>query len=61
VIQSFLELSRALLHLLEETHIRDRDYRLIGESLQNCNLTFGEWLHVETAESDAADRSVPLQ
>src|SRR5215216_5274234 len=40
VIQSFLELSRAFLHLLKETNIRDRDDRLISEGLQNSDLTF---------------------
>src|SRR5262249_2711761 len=50
------KLARSLLHLLEQPHILDRDYRLIGESLDQLDLLLSERVNLGTRQEHRADR-----
>ena len=56
LLQCFGELRRAGLHLLEQTHVLDRDYCLVGEGLDQLDLLVGEWLHHGSRQHEDADR-----
>jgi hypothetical protein len=43
--QRFAQFLRALLHLVEQTHVFDRDHRLVGEGRDQLDLIVGKWLH----------------
>src|SRR6516165_7677766 len=55
IFERFLHLARARLHLVEESRILDRDYRLVGEGLQQCDLLVTERLNNRTPQQEAAD------
>jgi len=41
--------------------VLDRDHRLIGESRDQLDLLFGEWLYDQMCEHEDADRFVATQ
>src|SRR5262245_9483154 len=45
LLQRLGQLARARLHLVEQTHVLDRDHRLVGEGGDKVNLLLGEWPH----------------
>ena len=45
LLQCLGELARALLHLVEQPHVLDRDHRLVGEGRDQLDLLVGEWPH----------------
>ena len=55
LLQRLFDVARARLHLVEQAGVLDRDHRLIGESLQERDLTFGERRDFGAAEPDDAD------
>ena len=55
VFKRFLQLARARLHLLEEPHILDRDYRLVGEGGDQVDLRGGEGLRYNLPDKDYSD------
>jgi hypothetical protein len=54
--------ARARLYFVEQSHVFDRDHRLIGEGLQQLNLTVGEWPHrVSSQSNNAIAKLMPFQ
>src|SRR5262245_27294877 len=52
-----LELPVLLLYFVEQPHVLDCDYRLIGEGLEQSNLSLREGLRLVAAECDRANRN----
>src|SRR5215831_5145259 len=50
------QFSVARLQFLEQPHVLDGDYRLVGEGLEQRNLLVGEGVHFGPADYDHADR-----
>ena len=42
LLQRFGEVARARLHLVEQPHVLDRDHGLVGEGLDQRDLSLGE-------------------
>ena len=61
VSQSLREVARLRLHFVEQTDIADRDYGLIGESLQQADLFIAERLNCGAAQHNGADALVFAQ
>src|SRR5439155_23841470 len=56
-----LERAALLLDLVEETHVLDRDRRLIREGLNDLDLAFIEWPNRHPAQDDGPeDPALPL-
>ena len=51
-------LLQGLLGLVEQTHVFDRDRRLVGESLDQCDLLVGEKASFHSPKLDGSDRAV---
>src|SRR5262249_30188741 len=56
LLQRLAQLTRARLHLVEQPHVLDRDYRLVGEGGGELNLLVGEWPDRLALQTDDADR-----
>src|SRR5262245_28641913 len=56
VLARHLQLAVLLLNLVEQPHIFDRDYRLVGEGGGELDLPVGERAHGLAAQNDNADR-----
>src|SRR6516225_8257294 len=61
MLQRFRQLARARLHLVEESHILDRDHRLVGEGCGELNLLAGEGPRLCATDYEAPDRLVLSQ
>ena len=46
------EVAGLRLHLLEQSHVADRNHRLVREGLQQGNLLVAERVHVDAAKHD---------
>ncbi len=46
-----------LLGLVEQAHVLDRNHRLVGEGLEECELLVGERPHLHASRKDRADRN----
>src|SRR5262249_55866310 len=55
MLQRFRQLARARLHLVEESHILDRDHRLVGKSREQLYLLFAEGPHLGATDQERAD------
>src|SRR5215470_3175605 len=56
MLQSLAQLCVALLDFLEQPHILNGDDRLVRESFEEGDLSFGEQLRVDAAENDRTNR-----
>src|SRR5262245_18188350 len=56
LFEALREVAVARFELLEQPNILDRDHGLVGESLQQADLSVVEELHLGAPESDRADR-----
>src|SRR5262249_19931582 len=56
IVERFLDLARARLHLVEQPHVLDRDHRLVGEGGGQLDLLVGEWPHLGALQGDSAHR-----
>src|SRR5262249_15010577 len=54
IVERFLDLTRACLHLVEQPHVFDGNHRLIGEGLDQLDLLVGERPHVGAGEAQHA-------
>ena len=62
LLQRLAQFSRALLHVVEQPHVLDRDHGLIGKRFSECDLLVGERLHDATLQEQNSDgRSFALQ
>src|SRR5215831_2890810 len=62
MFESFCQLLRSCLYILEQPHVLDRDHRLVGESGGEFDLPVGEGVHLESRQYDYADRhALPQQ
>src|SRR5262249_51471016 len=52
LLQRFTQLARACLHLIEQPHVLNRDYRLIGEGGHQLDLLVVEWLNFGLQNGD---------
>ena len=59
VLERFLEIARARLHLVEKAHVLDRDHGLVGERLHQLDLVRREGLGQALATNDNADDLLP--
>ena len=55
LLQRLGKLTCAGLYFLEQPHVFDGDYCLIGEGGDQLNLFFGKWFHLGTADRECAD------
>src|SRR5262249_1579206 len=55
LFQSFRKLSRPRLHLVEQSSVLDGDHRLVGEGLQQFNLSVGKWTHLGATQGNCPD------
>src|SRR5947209_4075609 len=55
LLKRFSEVARARLHLVEQTHVLNRNYGLIRESLEQVDLTFRERYSLGPAKPDDPD------
>src|SRR5262245_26564106 len=58
MLQSLAQFRVALLDLLEQSHVLDRDDRLVGEGFEELDLLFREGADYSTTNDDDADRLV---
>ena len=56
LLQRLGEIVGALLHLVEQPRVLDRDHRLVGKGLDQFDLLVGEWPHLLTIHARYADR-----
>src|SRR5262249_41213412 len=56
MLQCLAQFCVTLLDLLEQPHILDGDYRLIGEGFQESDLFVGEWTDFYSANDNCSDR-----
>src|SRR5215831_2683650 len=61
IVERFLDLARARLHLVEQPHVLNGDDRLVGEGGDEVNLLVGERAHVEADQNERADRDALAQ
>src|SRR5262249_7122955 len=61
MFESFGQLARARLYLVEQPHVLDRNYRLVGEGLDQRDLFVGEGLHLQAIGQDHAEQIIPLE
>ncbi len=61
LLQGFAELAAARLHLLEQAHVLNRDDRLVGEGLEQLDLSSGKASSLYFRHGDRADRLAVLQ
>ena len=61
LLQRFGELIGALLQLVEQPRVLDRDHRLVGKGRDQVDLLLGERPHVLPLDDDHADRRPSLQ
>jgi len=59
LLQRIGKLVRALLLGLEQPRILDRDHRLVGEGLEQCDLFLGKRPHLHATDQNRSDR-LPL-
>jgi hypothetical protein len=50
LLERLAQLLRARLHLIEQTHVLNRDHRLIGKRTDELNLLVGKWLHLRARQ-----------
>ena len=56
LLQGLGQIVGARLYFVEQTDILDRNYRLVGEGLDQVNLPIGKWLYCMTShQNDDAD------
>src|SRR5215813_12290426 len=55
LLQRLAELLRALLHVVEQPYVLDRDHRLACESCQQCNLLVREWPYLGATDQKSAN------
>src|SRR5262245_28511159 len=55
VFERFLQLSLARLLCLEQPRVLDGDDGLVGEGLQQVNLTLSKRMHLQSAQHDCSD------
>ena len=56
LLQRLAQLARARLHLVEQSHVLDRDNRLVGEGLEKSNLLIRKRLNFGTSKLNCSDR-----
>src|SRR5262249_62096450 len=61
IFERFLDLARASFHLVEQPHIFDRNYRLIGEGGGEFNLLVRKWANLMARQYDHANRAAFAQ
>jgi len=52
ILDGLGKLPRSRLYFLEEARIFDRDDRLVGEGLQQFNLSVGKWAHLRATQGN---------
>jgi hypothetical protein len=57
-LQRLRKIARARLHLVEQSRVLDGDRRLIGEGLDELDLTRREWFGLGSGEAENADQLV---
>ena len=57
MLQGLAQFCIALLDLLEQPHVLDGDYGLIGEGFEQCDLLFCERADLHAADMNRADRN----
>src|SRR5262249_44193298 len=55
LLQRLSQIAVAFLQFLEQPHVFDGDYGLVGEGLQKVNLLVGEWTDLGTADQNRAN------
>src|SRR5262245_14448880 len=60
LLQRLKKLARPRLHLVEQSHVLDRDHRLVGEGRDQIDLLLREWVNDITGEQEYTYRcSIP--
>src|SRR5215475_9153259 len=55
------QLAGARLHLIEQSHVLDRDHRLVCERLDQRNLFLGEWLDLQAISQNHTEQLIALE
>ena len=61
VLACLRELSALVLDFIEQTHVLDRDHRLIGKGCHQLDVLVVEWAHNGSAQQDHTDRAALAQ
>ena len=61
LLQRLTEIVGALLHLVEQPHVLDRDHCLVGESFDQRDLLVGERFDLELVDLDGAHQLIVLE
>ena len=51
-VPELLAILRCAPEFFEQPHVLDGDHRLVGEGFKQGDLLVGEWLHLQTANSN---------
>ena len=60
VLACLLQLPVLVLDFVEQPHVLDRDYRLVGEGLHECDLLVSERLEFQSVDGDGSNQVVPF-